>query len=59
MNIVQIFSREDIEAKKFSKINMAHKKAHIKSIMAYSIFFPVVSWFFGAKYKILQIFGYC
>ena len=42
MNIVQIFSREDIESKKFSKINEAHKKAHIKGIMAYSIFFPVV-----------------
>ena len=34
MNIVQIFSREDIESKKFSKINEAHKKAHIKGIMA-------------------------
>jgi ATP-binding cassette subfamily B multidrug efflux pump len=40
MNIVQIFSREGIEAEKFSEINNAHKKAHIKGIMAYSIFFP-------------------
>ena len=40
MNIVQIFSREGVEALKFSKINSAHKKAHIKGIMAYSIFFP-------------------
>ncbi len=42
MNIIQIFNREKAEYKKFDQINGLHKKANIDSIMAYSIFFPVV-----------------
>lgn len=57
MNIVQIFSREDIEAKKFSKINKAHKKAHIKSIMAYSIFFPVVEFLSAMSIALLVLYS--
>lgn len=42
MNIIQIFNREKAESEKFKKINALHRDAHIRSIMAYSIFFPVV-----------------
>ena len=42
MYIVQLFNREDIEFEKFKVINDAHKKAHIRSIWYYSIFFPIV-----------------
>ena len=56
MNIVQIFSREGVEALKFSKINSAHKKAHIKGIMAYSIFFPVVEILSAISVALLVIF---
>ncbi len=42
MSLVKIFNREKIEANRFEVINDKHKKAHIKSIWAYSIFFPVV-----------------
>ena len=56
MNIVQIFSREDIESKKFSKINEAHKKAHIKGIMAYSIFFPVVETLSATSIALLVLY---
>jgi len=42
MSIVQIFNREEREKEKFVSINNEHKKAHIKSVWAYSIFFPVV-----------------
>lgn len=41
MKIVQLFTREDIEAKKFSAINQKHKKAWIKTIWYNSIFFPI------------------
>ena len=57
MNIVQIFSREDIESKKFSKINEAHKKAHIKGIMAYSIFFPVVETLSATSIALLVLYS--
>jgi ATP-binding cassette subfamily B protein len=42
MLIVQIFNREKAEYKKFQKINAAHRDANIRSVLAYSIFFPVV-----------------
>lgn len=42
MSIVQLFSREKIEYSKFEEINKLHRNAHIKSVWAYSIFFPVV-----------------
>ena len=41
MNIVQIFNREDRELEKFKEINRDHRKAHIKSVLYYSIYFPV------------------
>ena len=42
MYLVKVFNREAIEAENFAEINMKHRKANIDSIMAYSIFFPVV-----------------
>lgn len=41
MNIVQIFNREDREFDKFKEINREHRTAHIKSVLYYSIYFPV------------------
>ena len=41
MTIVQIFSSEDIEYKKFEEINKVHRDANIRSILYYSIYFPV------------------
>ncbi len=41
MNIVQLFNREKIEYKNFVKINEDHKKAHVKAVWYYSIFFPI------------------
>jgi ATP-binding cassette subfamily B protein len=59
MSIVQIFNSEQIEYKKFVEINKEHRDANIKSIMYYSVYYPVaeviaalgtglVVWF-GAK----------
>lgn len=42
MNVVQIFSKEKEELKNFSKINEDHKKANIKSVFYYAVFFPFV-----------------
>ena len=41
MKIVQLFNRERIEYKNFIEINNKHKKAHIKTVWYYSIFFPI------------------
>ncbi len=42
MGIVQAFAAEDREFKKFNTINKEHRNANVKSIFAYSVFFPVV-----------------
>ena len=41
MSIVQIFNAEQREFDKFKEINAAHRKAHIRSVMYYAIYFPV------------------
>ncbi|MFD2033659.1 ABC transporter ATP-binding protein [Belliella marina] len=49
MNIVQVFNREKREYDKFKAINKDHRKAHVKSVMYYSVYFPVA--------EIIQAFG--
>jgi ATP-binding cassette subfamily B protein len=39
MNIVQAFSAEELEYKKFVAINQTHRDANIRSIWAYSVYF--------------------
>ena len=41
MNVVQIFNNEEREYRKFEAINQEHTKANIKSVLYYSIYFPV------------------
>lgn len=42
MFIVQIFNREKQELDKFKKINARHRDAHLRTVWANSIFFPIV-----------------
>ncbi|MCS6967614.1 MAG: ABC transporter ATP-binding protein [Cytophagales bacterium] len=41
MSIVQIFSSEQRELERFRQINSQHRRAHLKSVKYYSIYFPV------------------
>ena len=41
MKIVQLFTREDIEAEKFRQINEKHQNAWLKTVWYNSFFFPV------------------
>ncbi len=42
MKVVQVFTAEEREYEKFRRINNEHRKANIRSVWYYSIFFPVV-----------------
>ena len=42
MSVVQLFNREQVEFEKFQGLNKKHRDAHIRTVWAYSIFFPVV-----------------
>jgi len=41
MTIVQLFNREQREFDKFKEINREHSAAHIRSVLYYSVYFPV------------------
>jgi ATP-binding cassette, subfamily B, multidrug efflux pump len=41
MSVVQIFNREEEEFKKFQEINREHRRANLRAVMYYSVYFPV------------------
>jgi len=41
MSVVQVFAAEDREFEKFKEINANHRKANIRSVLYYSVYFPV------------------
>ena len=47
MAIVQLFNSEEREYKKFEHINQQHRDANLKSVLYYSIYFPIAE-IFGA-----------
>ncbi len=57
MFIVQIFNREKAELKNFELINAKHRDANIRSILAYSVFFPVVEILSSASLGLLVWWG--
>ena len=57
MQIVQIFNRERVEAQAFSDINAAHRDANIRSIWAFSVFFPVVEMLSATSVGLLLWLG--
>ena len=57
MHIVQAFNREEREAERFSKLNEAHRSANIRSIWAFSVFFPFVELLSASSVALLLWLG--
>jgi subfamily B ATP-binding cassette protein MsbA len=57
MKIVQLFNREKIEYKNFVSINEKHKKAHVKTVWYYSIFFPIAEILSSIAIGLIVWFG--
>lgn len=57
MQVVQAFAAEDREFARFKRINKEHRNANIKSIFAYSIFFPVVEIILALSLGLLVWYG--
>ena len=57
MKIVQIFAREKQEMENFKKINRLHRDAHIRSVLYYSVFFPVVEIIAAASIGLMVYYG--
>ncbi|MCI0920657.1 ABC transporter ATP-binding protein [Sphingobacterium rhinopitheci] len=57
MAIIQYFSREDQEFKKFEVINKEQRNAHIRANWYFSIFFPVLEIFVAISTGLLVWYG--
>lgn len=57
MNIVQIFGSEKTEYEKFRRINDEHKHANLRSVLYYSIYFPVAEIIAAAGIGLLVWYG--
>jgi ATP-binding cassette, subfamily B, multidrug efflux pump len=57
MSIVQIFGNEEREKKKFEAINKEHTKANIRSVLYYSVYFPVAEVIGAAGTGLLVWYG--
>ncbi len=57
MNIVQLFGREETEYQKFIEINEKHKKAHIRTVWYYSVFFPIAEILSSVAIGLLVWYG--
>lgn len=57
MKIVQLFSREDIEYKKFRAINDKHRKAWLRNVMYNSVFFPIADIFSSITLGVVVWYG--
>lgn len=57
MSVVQVFAREKAEMEKFKEINARHRDANIRSVLYYSVFFPVVEIISAASIGLLVWYG--
>ena len=57
MHIVQAFGREKQEAKAFAAINASHRDANIRSVWAFSVFFPLVEMLSATSVGVLLWWG--
>src|SRR5688572_10670745 len=57
MNIVQIFGSEKTEFQKFKHINEEHRHANLRSVLYYSIYFPVAEIIAAAGIGLLVWYG--
>jgi ATP-binding cassette subfamily B protein len=57
MSVVQIFSAEKQEYEKFNEINKEHRRANLKAVMYYSIYFPVAEIIAAGAIGLLVWYG--
>lgn len=57
MSLIQLFNRQNQEYIRFEKINHDHKQAHIQTILANSIFFPVVELLSSLSIAFILVWG--
>jgi ATP-binding cassette, subfamily B, multidrug efflux pump len=57
MSIVQIFNSEEREYEKFKVLNDEHRKAYLRSVLYYSVYFPIAEFIAASGTVLLIWFG--
>ena len=57
LSLIQLFNRQNQEFLSFEKINHQHKQAHLQTILANSIFFPVVELLSSLSIAFILVWG--
>jgi ATP-binding cassette subfamily B multidrug efflux pump len=57
MSVVQMFNRERAQFKKFERLNGKLYDAHIMSVMAYAVFFPVIELLSAVAIALILAYG--
>ena len=57
VRVVQLFNREEADARKLAELNDAHLQAHLRSITYYAIFFPVIQLFTALALALIIWYG--
>ena len=57
MNVVQIFNNEEEEYRKFQEINREHRRANIRSVLYYAVYYPVAEIIGASSIGLLIWYG--
>lgn len=57
MKILQLFTREDVEYRKFTEINARHRKGWLKTVWYNSVFFPIAEFLSSLTLGVVVWYG--
>jgi ATP-binding cassette subfamily B protein len=57
VRVVQLFNREDADARRLAELNDDHLQAHLRSITYYALFFPIIEVFTALALALIIWYG--
>ena len=57
VRVIQLFNREDADARQHAVLNADYKEAHLRSITYYALFFPVIELFTAIALALILWYG--
>ncbi|MDH3269793.1 MAG: ABC transporter ATP-binding protein/permease [Gemmatimonadota bacterium] len=57
VRVVQLFNREDADARRLAELNESHLQAHLRSITYYALFFPAIQFFTALALALILWYG--
>jgi ATP-binding cassette, subfamily B, multidrug efflux pump len=57
IRVVQLFNREDADMREHERLNAGYLEAHLRSILYYALFFPVIEFFTAIALALILSYG--